>query len=224
MPRDDGLDELLPPEPDDEPEEDTPELDPRLWDDEPALEGELDRPEPDDDEDLLPNEALEDDRWWPPEPSEDDLEIEPLGADLTEELPLGVEDDGRWQDLEDESRYAPDRLVRLGWRERALLLDHGLEVYAVCDTASAISKVRARMLGREGDRARVELDGRELEVSVIEEGGVLQLRLRVQIAGVPLEAALVYEREVEGDALVLGRDLLAGRFLVDVSVERPVML
>lgn len=223
MPRNDGLDELLPPEPDDEPEEDTPELDPQLWDDEPVLEGDLDPPDTEDDEDLLPNEALEDDRWWPPESADEDLDDEIAASDLTDELPLGGEDE-RWRDLEDESRYVSDGLVRLGWRERALLLDHALEVYAVCDTGSAVSKVRARMIGREGDCARIELDGRELEVAVLEEGGVLQVRLSLQVAGVALDAALVHERDTEGEALVLGRDLLAGRFLVDVSMERPVML
>lgn len=216
----DDLDELLPPEPEDEIEDEPPEPEPTPWDVDAAGDAPEEQEDLEDgaetDEEMLPGEALEDDRWWAPEDATDALEDEGSSEPLQEERSLlDVEDEG-WERWEDEAAGARQRAPCVGYEEQVTLPDHGLALRASCDTGAAMSRLRGALLGREGGRARVLVTGRELELPVEDVGGVLVFRLRLTLAGLELDARLPLSREDDdGPPLVLGRDLLAGRVLVD---------
>lgn len=214
-----NLDELLPPEPEDEPDEDAgPEPEPSVWEEEPAED--LDSTPSSMELELLPGEGAEEEGWWSgaEEELEPEPEDEPSGTVFDERggAPEAEEGWGRW---EEEASALPRGLTLVGWRERALLPEHGIALEALLDTGSAITHLRGVLLGREGDRGRVAVEGRELEVAVEEEGGVLVLRLPLELGGQRLELRALVERADGGPPLRLGRDALAGRFVVDASAE-----
>lgn len=224
------LDALLPPLPEEDPTDEALDGDPPdedladdLSDDGLVVgqdSGVEDESEPELDEEMLPGEALEDDRWWAVEDDGDDLEDESSTThSLHDQALLPLERDEGWDRWEDESQLGTSGSRRVGYEETVTLVDQKLELLAACDTGAPWSRLCGALVGREGERARVSVGGHELVLDVEEQGGVLVFALRLALAGTTLEAKLPLGRPGEGPALVLGRDLLAGRFLVDPSVR-----
>ncbi len=207
------LDELLPPEPEDEPEEPLePEPEATPWELEDDAQDPLDE-DLDAEEDLLGGEVLEDDRWWAADELAEESEDEGSATPLVDELLPSVTEEEGWGAL-DEEPEGPT--LRVGYEESVLLIEQEYTVKASCDTGAALSRLYGKLLSREGDRAQIDLLGHRFDVPVREEGGVLLVVLRLGLGPLTLDAALpIAPWDGESPLVRLGRDLLAGRVLVD---------
>ena len=95
----------------------------------------------------------------------------------------------------------------------------------LCEAAPRLERSRLLVSAWErveGDTSRVQFrladDGRDVEVDAAP-GDVPVVRFGVDVAGVRLELDLEVVADRAGRGLVLGRDALAGRFLVDASAD-----
>ena len=214
-------DELFPEEPPEVDEGPEPELEP----------SELDLPLDDHDEPLPPEEdedldssgeqpLMEDAPWWrdqdqeePMLPPQDDGSSE-LFSPVQEDTEDGID----WDTLEDETRGALAFRPTLGWRTRVSLAGVGWMV-ALCDVASARTTISAsiRPLG-DGFVLLTLADGMALTVpGALGPPPAVNLSLTIREQTLAIFALVV----PPGDepALSLGRDTLAGRFLVDPDMD-----
>lgn len=211
------------PEGDEDPEPDPgPEPEPSPLDElveEPALDEAL---SPDEDEDLLPpdgEDALgEEDQWWAPEAAEGPLLPEPTDEIADEFSPVHDEgEDIDWGALEDESRATPSGALRVGWREAVSLLgcsDPG--VTALCDPCQAGSTLSATVESAGPGQVRVQLRDASWLASGTAEAPA-RCSIAIALGGHILTLDVALAPPGQDPPLRLGRDALAGRFLVDPS-------
>lgn len=113
----------------------------------------------------------------------------------------------------------------VGYWERVDLPDLGVKgLDALCDTSasrSSLRVLRAPQLDEGGPFALLDLGNEDVPVDLEEWEDARLLRTRIRVRGVMLEASLVVETCNGPATVVLGRDLLAGRFVVDVSLPHP---
>lgn len=202
------FDELPLPEPLDEP--DDGEAEPMPWELEESTE--LESSELDED-DLPGTEPLPDDALWAHDEAAGHPELE---GDLLEGASALPEvDDEPWPLWEDEARLLPAGLTRLGWCELALLPGLDLQLEASCDTGAAFSALRCPLTRLGDGRVRLTLGLVAVEAAALEQGGDLLLETGLCLAGQELLVRLRLVDEAADPPLLLGRDALAGRFVVD---------
>ena len=135
------------------------------------------------------------------------------------------EDVSDWDDaIPDEPEHAdpfddlPDAPSIVGWKTRVDLPGYGVaELPARCSTDCSTSTFHTEVHPGEPGHVRLKVQGAEFEVPVTDESGelVIQLTLMVSDKTFPLDLRI---RATSGaPLLVLGRDALAGRFLIDVA-------
>jgi hypothetical protein len=183
-----------------------PREDPELeWEDEDTCDEDTDW----EDEVLLEEQRAEDaDDGWAP--TEGDWEEELDWSDEPEQAREEEEDP-----LLDEIPQTPSII---GWKTRVDLPRWEVaDVPARCSTDCADSTFHVEYHPAGDDRVRLLVQDREVEVAVSAESGELMIALEVLVAEklFPLNLRL---RATSGAPLVvLGRDALAGRFLIDVA-------
>lgn len=138
-------------------------------------------------------------------------------------------------------RAGPEsRLVVAGWIERVALPEHGIELEAKLDTGADTSSIDARDVERfrkagtsyarflvptgDGGGARIEAPVVR-RVSIKRAGGDsdrrLVVMLRLCLAGQTVEAEVTLaDRSQMSVPMLIGRNVLAGRMLVDSAAER----
>jgi len=138
--------------------------------------------------------------------------------------------EGDWEDASDwEDEIAPepdpdpfddmpDAPSIVGWKTRVDVPAYGVaDLPARCSTDCSTSTFHTEVQPGEEGHVRLRVQGAEFEVPVTDESGelVIQLTLTVSDKTFPLDLRI---RATSGaPLLVLGRDALAGRFLIDVA-------
>lgn len=138
-------------------------------------------------------------------------------------------------------RAGPEsRLVVAGWIERVALPEHGIELEAKLDTGADTSSIDARDVERfrkgsasfarfmvpAGDGRPVQIEAPVVRrVSIKRAGGEsdrrLVVMLRLCLAGQTVEAEVTLaDRSQMSVPMLIGRNVLAGRMLVDSAAER----
>lgn len=114
--------------------------------------------------------------------------------------------------------------VPLPWRTTARLFGP-TTASVLCEAAPRLERSRLLVSAwerAEGDASRVQFrladDGRDVEVDAAP-GEIPVVHFGIDVAGVQLELDLEIVADRAGRGLVLGRDALAGRFLVDASAD-----
>lgn len=123
-----------------------------------------------------------------------------------------------WSELEDEARVLPPGLERLGRVERVRLV--GVDVptlLARLDTGRARSSLHAEVQSANAERVRIRLAGAICDLPRVagEPADAVWARVTVRIGPAELPLTVRVAAPTDGETLVLGCDLLAGRFVVD---------
>ena len=192
----------------------------------------VDEPEPpvDPELDWADEDTSEDDGNWQPEDlfedgGDDEIEWDATEGDWDTDLEWSEPREEDAQALLDDADdlftaelQVPERPIILGWSTHVDLPAHDIgEIPARCSTDCPHSTLQAEFHPGAPGCVRLEILGTQFEVPVEDESGelVVTLQLMVESRVFPLELRL---RATSGAPLViLGRDALAGRFLVDVG-------
>jgi len=160
------------------------------------------------DDDLLAPEADGDINGEGWAPTEGDWEAASDWDDVIEEEPAPPDP---FDDL-------PDAPSIVGWKTRVDLPEHGVaEVPARCSTDCSTSTFHVEVQPGEEDHVRLKVQGHEFEVPVKDESGELVIQLTLLVADKTFPMDLRIRATSGAPLLVLGRDALAGRFMIDVA-------
>ena len=124
--------------------------------------------------------------------------------------------------LEDESDEISDslwmELVTVGWMERVAFPEWGVkDLKTWCATGRETSSLHGEMRQVVPGRISLSLGKSELDLPLVPDSEELEVELVVLLAGARFSAKLTLVATSGPPHLVLGRDALAGRFLVDPS-------
>lgn len=170
------------------------------------------------DDPLVPEEAPDEDWALPGEGAEEFAETEsrPLSPgptledwaqESTEPEPEG------WQG-------ETDGPVVVGWSERASLPTWGIQRLPTrCSTDQEMSSLYVELRPGLPGRVTLVLGEQTVDVGVGERGDDLVARTRIKLVGLEFEATLRICGTSGPPHMVIGRDVLAGRFLVDPSLS-----
>ena len=197
--------EVPPPDPFDEvwPEDDEDDAD---WSEEPAEE-----------------EADEDD-WADAEQADDaddaDEAFESPGGDTVEE-PEAWETEPEEEDGEEDWALELEGPVIVGWSERVSLPAWGIHrLPARCATDCETSTLYAELRPGVPGRVTLLLGSQSVDVAVGQHAGDLLARTVLRLGGAENEATLRLVATAGPPSVVVGRDVLAGRYLVDAARTR----
>ena len=124
--------------------------------------------------------------------------------------------------VEDENEELDDSLwvdlVTVGWMERAAFPEWGVhDLKAWCATARETSSLHGQLRQVAPGRIALSLGQGELDLPLVPDTEELQVELVVLLGGLRFPTKLTLVATSGPPHLVLGRDALAGRFLVDPS-------
>ena len=137
------------------------------------------------------------------------LPDEPVTPEPTDEV---------WAREDEENEDLPGLLPVVGWQEKVSFPDWEVrQIPARCATNQERSSLHASIRQLSQGRVALQLGQGELELPVHFDEGDLALRLLVEVAGVQFSLAMQLVATSGTPFVVLGRDALAGRFLVDPS-------
>ena len=127
-----------------------------------------------------------------------------------------------WSELEDEARTLPPGLERVGRVESVRLVGVALPaLLARLDTGRSRSSLHGEVQSADGDRVRVRLADAVCDLPQVagEPADAVWARVTVRLGRAELPLTVRVAAPTDGEALVLGCDLLAGRFVVDPAAR-----
>ena len=112
----------------------------------------------------------------------------------------------------------PETPIIIGWSTRVDLPRWGIaDIAARCSTDIDASMLRVEVKPGDEDNIVLVLQDRDITVPVSERDGELVVRMTLLVANRTFPADLRLRATSGATLVILGRDALAGRFLVDVS-------
>ena len=188
-------------------------------DEDPAPEddGDWELEDEDDEDDLRLDAADEDEPSWASEQEGDGEQDLVDAAWLDEERePEAVP----WPDSDLRDQLAAGRRV-LGLVERAHLPQLGWQgLHARCDTSSPSSRLHASWSAAdEAGVVSLQLEERQARLAPSCIAGDRRIRSQLVLAGQRIEVELAVHPPGDRAQLVIGRDILHGRFVVDVALQ-----
>lgn len=151
-----------------------------------------------------------------PQPDEWEVIDEPEGTPGWEALPRGPMRASAvpWEELQDEARLLPPGRSLVGRTERVTLREVDAPLLARLDTGRVRSVLHAELLGSDAQTVRVRLHGMDLALPRAS-AAALSVTVQLRLVGADLPVVLRVADATDGEAVVLGCDVLAGRFVVD---------
>jgi len=124
----------------------------------------------------------------------------------------------REPELTDPFDELPDAPSIVGWKTRVDLPEHGVtDLPARCSTDCSTSTFHTEVQPGEEGHIKLRVQDAEFEVPVTDESGELVIQLTLLVSGMTFPLDLRIRATSGAPLLVLGRDALAGRFLIDVA-------
>ena len=154
--------------------------------------------------------------WAEEEPGDKDLNWDKNPAPAPEKAaPTWVDEDE--EDEEDDS-IDWGILVTVGWMERSAFPEWGVsDIRTHCATHHEASSLHGEVRQAAPGRIGISLGQGELDLPLVTDTEDLVVELEILLSGVRFRAKLTLIATSGPPLLVLGRDALAGRFLVDPS-------